>query len=524
MKITNKSKSLFKNLILFILLILIVISSILISNISGVEVYAAVSEYTDVLVDLQQDEDFNADDYPIDLNDYSINLIQIAESNSGNLYVYTYQPSISTDIKATRINMSLSESVVGTRLYPLKLINVNGVFAKYLVDNISVNFKDEIRYYNITSIYRKFDDRIDEPLDDDNPNIFDEKAFNVGGLFKASIIDGQIAYGRVNTETIEIIKPYVGKLRYSGGLDETELAYWATLVGSGFLANVNFYEKHAADRHYIAFNTDKQIDYLYEADLYFIMQSHTYDNHDKWASSFHTYGKEEEVYLPLTSVESDEYVGNGLGAKKYKWPLIQKTEDFIKKESLSKSEKSNIENTKWILNFALTEYSYASNSTGEAYQETLIPKATILRLKFKTNGKIYNLGAVSDIIGESPDQKPGNTNQGDLDWWNWLLRKLGLEGKEWILWLILILLISIPALILLSIFFPPFLQVIKAIFKGLWWLICLPFRGIKALIDKSKKRKAAKAPQAPKPKTTKPKTTKTTKNKHVRKQVSAYKK
>ena len=52
----------------------------------------ATSNYTNVLNDLQKDSDFHVVDYPKIESDYSLQLIQIAESSEGDLLVYIYQP------------------------------------------------------------------------------------------------------------------------------------------------------------------------------------------------------------------------------------------------------------------------------------------------------------------------------------------------------------------------------------------------------------------------------------------------
>ena len=49
--------------------------------------------YSGVLEDLQKDENFNADDFPVKEDDYSLKVIQIAESVNKELFVYVYNPS-----------------------------------------------------------------------------------------------------------------------------------------------------------------------------------------------------------------------------------------------------------------------------------------------------------------------------------------------------------------------------------------------------------------------------------------------
>lgn len=203
----RKYKKLYK---VFLTLLLLIIAFI-----GGRGVFPAFADTygnTNVIQDLQKDGSFDINDYPDNPEDYSIKVIQIAESVSGDLYLYTYQPCQKTTyLVASDINMSLSESVDGTRLYSLTLINTSGVFGKYLVKDIEVN-SDKVRYYNITSIYRLWDKTIDgEP---DNDNIKNEKYFKVGKCFKAETVDGSVKYSCNGVDTVEIKNPYVDFLSY----------------------------------------------------------------------------------------------------------------------------------------------------------------------------------------------------------------------------------------------------------------------------------------------------------------------
>ena len=62
---------------------------------------------TDVLEDLSRDKSFNPDNYPTKTDDYSLQIIQLAESVDKELFVYIYQPSgKAKDFKASSINIS----------------------------------------------------------------------------------------------------------------------------------------------------------------------------------------------------------------------------------------------------------------------------------------------------------------------------------------------------------------------------------------------------------------------------------
>ena len=67
------------------------------------------TEYSNVLEDLKRDKNFNLNTYPGKDNDYALYVIQIAESNKDELFVYAYQPShYSHDLIATSITISNS--------------------------------------------------------------------------------------------------------------------------------------------------------------------------------------------------------------------------------------------------------------------------------------------------------------------------------------------------------------------------------------------------------------------------------
>ena len=170
-----------------------------------------------MLADLQKAETFSVINYPEIIDPESelygvIQVIQIAESESGELFLYTYQPSNKAKpLLATEVNMSLSESVDGTSLFPLTLLNTNGVFCKYRVNGVIVA-NDTTRYYNISSIYRDWDKEIDgEP---DNGNTKDAVAFAVGKVCKAETADGDVKYSVKNVNVIQIKNPFAGYLQY----------------------------------------------------------------------------------------------------------------------------------------------------------------------------------------------------------------------------------------------------------------------------------------------------------------------
>jgi len=75
-----------------VLAVMLLILPLFLTGAAGVTAFAAETDYTDALEDLQKDENFNVEEYPDNAKDYSIQVIQIAESTAGELFIYTYQP------------------------------------------------------------------------------------------------------------------------------------------------------------------------------------------------------------------------------------------------------------------------------------------------------------------------------------------------------------------------------------------------------------------------------------------------
>lgn len=443
--------------------------------------------YTNVLADLQKDSTFSLIDYPERDMDYlqdkknlHLQVIQIAESTSGELYLYTYQPCQKVyPLTATEINMSLAETVDGTSLFPLTLLNTNGVFCKYLVNAVTVS-SDETRYYNITSIYRDYIESIDDETGNDNTR--NGVVYSVGKVFKAETKDGVTSYSAKKVDVIQILNPYAGFLSYYDGL------HW------DFLFDVS----HYTDVHFIAFDTDYPIDLLQEVDISYYTQSYEHSKlKQKW-----TYGDTVKVpNITLTGEQTGGNAADGFLGIEYTWKRIQKSADFKKSVELSEEAQKEVDKTKWVLVFLETPFTEQKVSTMAGHDTiqkgTKVSEVTILRLKFVTGGKTYNLGTVSDKITESEDPVGGEKPLGWLDkLCKWLEQITGVPAFVW-----KIIICSLPFLILLPILsavFPVVGQILTVVLKaigiafvwlckGLWWLICLPFRGIAALVRKIKK-------------------------------------
>ena len=363
----------------------------------------AETEASSVIKDLTTDKSFNFSDYPEELYNFSIEVIQIAESENGELFLYAYQPSGQyKDLTATtvRISTAINDNAMWVD-YKLTKLNSSGVFFKYKVNDIAVK-ADVVRYYDISAIHRKYDSAIDEGTD--NNNNVNEVVYEVGQLWTAVTVNGEVSYNMVISETITITEKYVDFIRYPNG--------WLTF-------------NKATDSHYIAFSTDRQIDKLVEADVYFVSQMYRYKYKpfSDEIQEIYAWDPEEQTETLNYELNKGGNTASGLFSKKYEWQCIQSVAEFktaaqSDKITLSEETETNLKNKQWILRFYESEYNHYSE-TGD-YFATRVNDVTILRLKFETAGKTYNLGVVDNK--QEGDDTPGNRPEdtGHKGFWEYI--------------------------------------------------------------------------------------------------------
>ena len=417
----------------------------------------ADTKYSDVLEDLQVDETFNAEQYPQVDNDYSLQVIQIAESADNELFIYVYQPSGKTkDLKASSINISTAiNDSFSPKNYTLSFINSNGVFYKYKVNDFEL-LPDALRYYSIVSIFRPYDEAID--TSPDNDNTVDEVVYEVGKLFVANTVDGQVVYSCLETETILITDKYLGFIRYSNG--------WLPM-------NINY----ACDSHFVAFSTDKPIDKLIDAEVYYISRVGLGPDFSETTENGWHFEQPIENYVVLSDIDEVQFVSSGLGGGSYTWKRIEKVSDFIANEDLTEEAKQSLNGKDWVLRFAETHYQSDYIVPGQI-QKTKVTEVTILKLKFETNGVVYNLGVV--------DNKQSGSIFPDNNMPEWL---------ETFVKVVMGIIIGFILVVILIFTFPYILKfliwllknlfiAIKYILLAVWYLIASPYYIIKYLINK----------------------------------------
>ena len=350
-----------------------------------------------VIEDLSKDASFNAANYPSNAKDYSLSVMQLAESTDKELFVYVYQPS-GDKMRASSINISTTiNDEISFFNYPLELLNFEGTLFKYKVTNFEVK-KDPVRYYAISSIYRPFDASIGGKKSGNNT--INEVNYAVNRQYCFGEINGKPYINCIDIETIVVTDKFVGFVRYPDG--------FKLFTGAG-----------ACDSHFVAFNTDKKIDKLFEADVYYTTQKVSYDFFTEDSPFSIKFGDSKtDNYAYLKYTDKVEHTGGGFFAGTYKWDRIQSVEDFIKTEDrtmvyygavlnskvsskLTDEALNELKGKKWVLRFTETSYNKSPRSgmgaaTYYHAETTMVGNVTILRLKFETDGITYNLGVIDN--------------------------------------------------------------------------------------------------------------------------------
>ena len=446
--------------IISILLLFVLCITMWGGHMTAPQAYAESTSYSDVLDDLRKDENFSPSAYPAVANDYSLQVIQVAESENNELFVYVYQPCQSSyPLTATHINISLSDKVGGivvdgetvagsetSKLYELTLLNGSGVFVKYRVEGLTVS-GDIVRYYTISAIYRDYIAGVDPDTGNDNTKT--SRAFAVGKQFAAMTTESGVVYSCKDIDFMVIKNPFVDFLAY-GTYDGFDLIF----------GNVDY-----TDIHYIAFTPDRQIDTLKEADITYTTQDYTLNADGP--NTGYVYG--EKSAPQFKTLTGKEQVGVD-GHPEYSWNSIYTSQEFMRTTTLTGEAKEQVENSQFVLVFLATKCSVQELTDWmqghyQRIEGVKVSDVAILRLMFETDGVTYNLGVVMDR--QEGDEIAGNKPEGGLpDWLKLIIA---------VLLLILVLVILMPVL--------PYIA------KVIVWVISLPFKGIATIVKAVKKQK-----------------------------------
>ncbi len=278
-----------------------------------------------------------------------------------------------------------------------------------------------------------------------------------------------VEYDMSIIDTISVVSKLVGFIRYPNGF--------------------HLFGEESCDSHFVAFDTDKRMDKLFEADVSFVKR-------DAYASPVGIkWGEYNTKSVELTYDETVSNPADGLNGKKYVWKRIERVSDFIVNEGLSDDVKDTLRGKQWVLRFYESAYNTLSfvEMVSGAHVKTEVNSVTILRLNFEYDGRIYDLGVVSDR--QTGSGKPSNDTGFDI--FTWLAKLLGVPvwAAKAIFFGGIALVVLAVALPVLSLVFPVVGQVLKTVFGALWtgvvwllkavlWLVLLPFKGVAALVRK----------------------------------------
>ena len=465
-----------------------------------------VTKYSDVWVDLNQDTSFAEQAETLVPDEkYGMNVFQVAESANGELFVYVSWWSY-YDITVTSIRLATSIGEYARWSdYQLQLLSThmdgNLTFGKFLVVGFTLQPGIQ-RYYDIAGIFRQWDSDIDGPKTNNTVN---EVPYQVSKLFIATTVNDTVTYSVQITDVIVFNSMYVSNIRFEHGL----------------VIDFEGMRDEATTGHYVAFSTDHKIDELLEADVSFIERDWSFDG--PFWEYFKDSRKLDLDYQPWsdpitkTLKSSDKVVASSeYFDYEYTWGTIQSVDNFLAsldsyydgdsdhKIELSERDLANLKGKQWVLMFHQTELlEEIGLFSGYHYTGTDVGEVTVLRLLFRTDGVVYNLGVVSNKQTGPGSNDPGNVTGEDdilarlqafLDRVETFFKKVGdWCAKYW--WVLVIA----GVVILLGVFgwiFKPLGKIILLVLKwlvlDLWYVISSPARLIVLIINKAKEHRESK--------------------------------
>ena len=370
------------------------------------------TKYSFVMDDLNKDSEFNTSKYPATASEHTINVFQVAESSSGELFLYVYNPTTNgIKLDASFINMSteIYESKNPTyKFYSLTKLSESGQFTKYLVNNFKVK-KTTTRYYNIVGIYTPFNAEIHEPAKQSD-DIKNYVGVPVAKCFEAITKSGAVTYACKAIDYVDAEIIATGTVRYADGF---------------FINHANF-----TDSHFVAFNVNNfDVKKIFDIDIRYMSNSHE-DIYDIYKGHSVTEGPSTESIITVHDWEKGNNEGGGfLGSSfmsyHYKWDRISTLAEFEKdiedaaNEDLIGFNKTDLSGAQFVIRFLETNYTSFSADGYSKTQSTRVTETTILRMHFATPEGVYNLGVVADVVSDDgePDfiVTPGDNAQNTVE-------------------------------------------------------------------------------------------------------------
>ena len=381
------------------LLLLLVLAAMAVVG-SGVPAALAANEtiYTSVLTDLQQDKTFDVNDYPAKLEDYSLSVIQIAESSAGELFVYVYAPQ-GEKVVASEIRISTElDDNFAPKDYKLMRLSASGTLAKYIVVNFRVKYDAE-RYYSIIQIARPWNKAFGDKTPEGN-NTASTTAYAVEKLFTAKTTEKDVTYTEEHADAVEITSKYIGQAYY--------------------LNDGNVFVSDWTVSHVVIFSTNVRIDKIFDIDVTFDLYHCTGIVSEPWKYSV----SRKFVETISKTIYSDDTDSNNpvshwwVKRKKFTWNSIQSTNEFAKEFDTDEETTALLQKEQWVLRVHTSDFHYtATGNYGDWYETREI---TLLRIHYIANGNVYNLGVVDNKQSGKFNFDPSEVfkkPKAGLPWW-----------------------------------------------------------------------------------------------------------
>ena len=417
-------------------------------GVSPVTVSASADDvtYTSALEDLKENEKFDESLYPDVADDYTLNVIQVAESKNNELYIYVYQPSDATkDLQASTINLSYTtdDDSIDYHLYSLSLTSSEGVFDKYRVNDFEVSSAAK-RYYKIASIMRPFDEDIDEEHVDATQTI-SEVVFSVEKSWIAMTVGSEIVYSENKIEVVKITDKYTGFIRYYGNDD---------LLSYG----VSWDNASDYDSFFVAIKTDINMEDLLSAKVYADVLKRTVVKGNaigiSWPVNTYNETHPENEFLVSRS-ETNEFKTDGIFGSKHSFKLIETVDEF------NANSGTNLSSTDydWVIRFFNAPMTSTDNtflSFGEtSFSNYVVSNVSVIELTFSKNGDIYRMGVVD------------NKQTGSRDPFN----KGGCRGVDW---RVLVIIAAVALIVIFTLKYEGSRKVVFWILKALGAVVAWP--------------------------------------------------
>ena len=345
-------------------------------------------------------------------------------------------------------------------------------FYKYRVKDFTIPLTDT-RIYSVISIYRPFINGIDDEPGHDNT--VSEVAFKVAKEY--TFYSGSDSYQMEVLDVVEITDKFVGYVHTS-----TDYTFYDTDPIWNFTQTWVKYN----DSHFVAFSTDKDIEKLLEVQITYVSQASGFFKQNSLTNSRDDvfFGVHEDHDVTITSDQRLSYTTGALWwAEDKVVNRIQTVDEFVSSveeerqicsgalldvsmgSSLTNDAKTALNDKQWVVRFADTTRWYFADLEGVYWVESgvSIGDVAILRLKFVTDGRVYNLGVVDNK--QTGSDNPVNEHWYDSDF------HLPDVSDGWsldeILAVIFLCLLAVGLLVILAPVLPYIFQGIVAVFKGI---------------------------------------------------------